>query len=53
MRPDWRPEPPSCSGTMMIDEDTEEMEIKVAECDACEFTIGIPPRQWDEWMKGF
>ena len=33
-----------CAGQMVVDPETQQDEIWIAECDMCGFTIGIPPR---------
>ena len=33
-----------CAGRMVVDPETEQDEVWIAECDMCGFTIGIPPR---------
>lgn len=51
LRPAWRdPKLPDCWGNLVIDPDTETSTVRVAECDVCGLSIGIPPRQWQTWL---
>lgn len=52
-RPGWREQDEGlrklCRGNLVVDPDTEDAEIWIADCDQCGETIGIPPRQQATW----
>jgi hypothetical protein len=56
LRPSWRPADelrpvPECDGKLVVDSESEAMEVWVAVCDGCSFEIGIPPRQQQDWLR--
>jgi hypothetical protein len=51
LRPHWDDNPQGqCRGRMVIDPDTEDLDVRVAECDLCGLEIGIPPSQGKRWL---